>query len=101
MHEHASKKEAGRCDELTMMERGGLIKLLKQQPKVVLKEGFVYQGEKVRPIVYVADFSYFDIETEQFCLEDTKGFKTAIYKLKVKLLKFVMKEKEDFLFVES
>jgi hypothetical protein len=83
------------------MERGGRIKMLKQQPRLELQSGFTFQGEKFRKIEYVADFSYFDNDTETWCIEDTKGFKTDVYKLKVKLLKFVMKEAEDFLFIES
>jgi hypothetical protein len=101
LHSHASAKEANRCNELTMMEQGGRIKLLKQQPRIILREGFVYQGERIRAIIYIADFSFFDNDTETWCIEDTKGFKTEIYKLKVKLLKFIMKDKEDFLFIES
>ena len=101
LHSHASVKEANRCNELTLMERGGRIKTLKQQPRLVLRDGFTFQGEKIRKIEYVADFSYFDNDTEMWCIEDTKGFKTDVYKLKVKLLKFVMKEAEDFLFIES
>lgn len=101
MHKHASKKEATRCDELTMMERGGLISILKQQPRIVLKEKFVYQGKVIKPIIYIADFSYFDSQEEMFVVEDVKGFKTDVYKLKVKLLKFIMRDRDDFLFVES
>jgi hypothetical protein len=83
------------------MEKGGRITHLKQQPRLELKEAFPFQGEKIRKIEYVADFSYFDVDTKMWCIEDTKGFKTEIYKLKVKLLKFIMKEAEDFLFIES
>ena len=101
LHDHASVKEASRCNELTLMEKGGRITGLKQHPRLELKPAFTFQGEKIRKIEYVADFGYFDKDTEMWCVEDTKGYKTEVYKLKIKLLKFIMREAEDFLFIES
>jgi hypothetical protein len=101
LHVHDSIKEANRCNELTLMEKSGWIIGLKQQPRFELKPAFSFKGEKIRKIEYVADFGYFDKDTETWCIEDTKGFKTEIYKLKIKLLKYIMREAEDFLFIES
>ena len=100
MHKHASKKEARRCDELTILEKQGKVIDLKQQPKFPLQNNFNFQGKTIRKISYVADFSYIDSE-RRYVVEDTKGFRTPIYLLKVKLLKFIMKDCEEFLFVES
>jgi hypothetical protein len=83
------------------MEKGGRISGLKQQPRFELKRAFVFKGENIRKIEYVADFGYFDKYTKMFCIEDTKGYKTEIYKLKIKLLKFIMRNAEDILFIES
>lgn len=101
MHKHASKKEAHRCDELTILEGQGKIKELKQQPIFPVQHKFKFQGKTIRPIAYVADFSYFDCGKERYVIEDTKGFKTPIYLIKIKLLKFKMKDVKQFLFIES
>jgi len=101
MHWHASKKEAYRCTELTLLERAGKIKLLKQQPIFPIQGKFRFGKEAVRAIDYIADFSYFDNEKKMFVVEDTKGFKTKDYLIKVKMLKKIMQDREDFLFIES
>ena len=101
MHKHASKKEARRCDELTILEKQRKIKDLKQQPRFPLRNKFKFQGKTIREIVYVADFSYIDNRNKKYIIEDTKGFRTPVYLLKVKLLKFIMKDCEDFIFLES
>ena len=101
MHKHASKKEARRCDELSILEKQGVIKLLKQQPEFTLQEGFKFRGETIRAIKYMADFSYYDNEKKCFFVEDTKGFKTPVYIMKKKMLLNIMKERDDFQFLES
>lgn len=76
----ASKAEAGRFAELKLMERGGNISGLECQPKYPL----VVNGVKVA--TYVADFRYFD-EDGRVIVEDVKGVRTDVYKLKAKLVK--------------
>ena len=100
MHKHASKKEAHRCDELTVLEGLGKIKELKQQPVFPLQERFEYKGKIIRPIKYMADFSYID-EEQNYIVEDTKGFRTSVYLMKVKLLKYKMRDVKNFSFIES
>lgn len=39
-----------------------------------------------REIVYVADFTYFDKEKGVPVVEDVKGMRTAVYKLKKRLM---------------
>lgn len=54
-----SKKEAGRFDELVLLQNAGKIRDLKLQPQFTLQESYVTpDGERVRSIRYVADFSY-------------------------------------------
>jgi len=101
LHKHASKKEAKRCDELTLLEKAGKIVKLKQQVRITLLKKFRFQGESIRSIVYVADFTYYDKEMKKFIIEDSKGFKTATYKLKKRWLLSIMKDRTDFQFLES
>jgi len=84
----ASKGEARRYEELKLLVRAGEIKDLKLQPKFELIPAYVNgAGEKIRKLEYVADFEYFEIEHQQWVIEDVKseGTKTAIYLLKRKL----------------
>ena len=83
---YASKKEAKRAWELDLMVRAGKIRDLKRQVPFILLDGYYNnKGEKIRPIMYVADFTYYDIENDDWVAEDTKGFKTESYKIKKKL----------------
>lgn len=81
-----SKKESERYTELKLLERAGEISELELQPKFVLLEGFRDRGGKWRrPITYTADFRY--IENSDVVVEDTKGMKTDIFRLKEKLFR--------------
>jgi len=83
----ASKKEAARYQELRFMERAGLISDLELQPEFELIPAYsTKDGQKVRKIVYRADFKYTLSRTNTVIIEDVKGMKTAIYKLKKKIL---------------
>jgi len=101
MHKHASMKEAQRCDELYILGKQGLIRNLRQQPKFILQPKFKLRGKAIRAITYKADFSYYDNEKRKYVVEDTKGFRTRDYIIKSKILQFIMKDREDFLFIES
>lgn len=80
-----SKKEAERYKELKALEHVGKIERLELQPRFTLMDGFRYEGKAVRKIEYVADFLYRDLSTLEFVVEDVKGVKTDVYKLKKKL----------------
>lgn len=80
-----SKLEAARYSELLVLERGGFISALTCQPKFVLQEAFEHNGKKERAITYVADFKYLDTDTNEWIVEDAKGKRTEVYKLKRKL----------------
>lgn len=80
-----SKKEAARYSYLKNLELVGKIDRLELQPRFVLMEGFRYEGKAIRKIEYVADFLYRDLSTYELVVEDVKGVKTDVYKLKKKL----------------
>ena len=80
-----SKKEAMRYKELKELQRVGKIDRLELQPRFTLMDGFRYEGKAVRKIEYVADFLYRDLSTLELVVEDVKGVKTDVYKLKKKL----------------
>lgn len=77
-----SSKEAKRAFELDAMLRAGEILKIEYQPKYEI----VVNGQRVAN--YFADFrvTYSDGHVE---VEDTKGFKTPIYKLKKKLVEAI------------
>lgn len=75
-----SKKEANRYAELVLMERAKAIADLKTQVKFPLIAKSAYGRE----IVYIADFVYY--EDGKLIVEDAKGFRTDVYRLKKRLL---------------
>lgn len=82
-----SKKEANRWFELKLLERAGKISFLQRQVAFTLIPKQVRDGKMIeRPVVYKADFSYRDNETETDVVEDTKGVKTKEYIIKRKLM---------------
>ena len=81
-----SKAEAERYLELKAMQDAGEITELKLQPVYELIPTFRKNGKTYRRTVYKADFSY--IQNGQLIVEDFKGFKTDVYKLKKKLFEF-------------
>ena len=100
-----SKKEAGRFDELMAMQKAGLIRNLKLQHEFTLQAAYTTaEGERIRAIRYLADFSYERLKsarcvsggetaTDEFdawvpVVEDVKSraTKTATYRMKRKLM---------------
>ena len=95
-----SQKEAARYCELKRLESIGEIERLELQPKFKLLPPFVYNGEKIRGIVYRADFAYYRGGVKY--IEDVKGFKTKEYQIKKKFLLYNMAEsKEKTIFIET
>jgi hypothetical protein len=82
-HRHPSMKEANRCAELRLLEKGGEIVDLQFQPRYALE----VNGLKI--CSYIGDFFYRDARTEAEVLEDCKGVLTPVYRLKKKLLKAI------------
>lgn len=100
-HTFDSKHEANRYLELKLLERAGTIADLRLQVEFELipnqysteerygKNGKQLKDKQVlleRKCCYVADFVYVDNKTGKTVVEDTKGFKTADYILKRKML---------------
>ena len=81
-----SKKEADYYNKLLLREKAGEISDIKLQPSFILQDKFRRNGKGIRAIEYRADFSF--VENGKDFIIDTKGFKTEIYKLKLKLLYF-------------
>ena len=75
-----SAKEARRYRELRLLERAGVISDLQLQPVFTLSVAFTKNGKRYRAIKYIADFQY--TENGQTVIEDVKGVKTAVYRLK-------------------
>lgn len=81
-----SRKEANRWAELQMMEKAGVIQRLERQKTYVLIPGMRWSdGKKHRDTIYKADFVY--IEDGKTVVEDVKGVRTPVYKLKRELMK--------------
>ena len=82
-----SKREAGRYNVLRLLQLAGEISNLEIQPEFVLQAAFIdAQGKKHRAIKYRADFRYFDHASGKQIVEDVKGMKTQVYRIKKKLL---------------
>lgn len=79
-----SKKEAKRYTVLRSLQESGYIKDLKLQVPFEL----IPKQSGERAVKYVADFAYYDLEKEISVVEDVKGYKTDVYKLKRKLFKY-------------
>ena len=82
-----STKEAKRYAKLRDMERAGKIQGLRLQVPFELVPSFECDGVKYREMRYIADFVYY--RNGKQVVEDTKGVKTAEYKLKKKLMAYV------------
>jgi len=69
-----SKKEVKRHGELELLQKAGIITSLnKQVPFVILEPFITKNGDKIRGIIYKADFVYYDLEKKTLVIEDVKG----------------------------
>lgn len=88
-----SKKEAKRYLELKQMEKDGLIHNLQLQVPFELIPSFevVVDGKKRkrRKMEYIADFVYYINNVK--VVEDVKGRKTEVYKIKKKIFEYKFK----------
>lgn len=97
-----SKKEAQRYQQLKLMEKAGVICDLKRQVKYELVPAQYVDGKCVeRAVTYTSDFEYYvlkdlrqksvmaDVKAKtigQYIVEDVKGMRTDVYKIKKKLM---------------
>ena len=95
-HIFDSQKEARRYDQLTILLKAGQIRKLKLQEQFTLQESYITpEGDRIRAIRYVADFTYErptkpDQNGTVYWLpvvEDAKGVQTRDYKNKKKLMR--------------
>ena len=77
-----SRKEAARYSELKLLERAGEIRDLQLQVPFEL----IPKQEGERACTYVADFVYHIAGTGEMVVEDAKGMRTDVYKIKRKLM---------------
>ena len=82
-----SAKEAKRYTKLRDMQEAGEIQGLRLQVPFEILPSFECDGVKYRGMKYVADFVYY--RDGKVVVEDCKGFKTAEYKLKKKLMAYI------------
>ena len=76
----ASKKEGKRYAELKLLAKSGEISELQRQVP------FRYELDGELMFTYVADFTYLDKLEGLTIIEDVKGVKTPLYRLKKKLI---------------
>lgn len=80
-----SKKEYQRYCALRLLEKSGKIHALQRQVKYELIPAHrKHDGKLERACSYVADFQY--EERGKLVVEDTKGYRTEVYKIKRKLM---------------
>ncbi len=92
-HTHPSKKEAKRCDELHLAQKGGLIRNLEVQPKFVWDiNGGPVMMQNGQPMGYVADFQYF--EGNRHVVEDSKGMMTPDARIRFNLFRHLFPNTE-------
>lgn len=83
-----SKHEADRYIELSMLLKAGVISDLRLQVPYELIPTIKLNGETFRSTKYLADFVYKDKDGNEV-VEDAKGMKTDVYKLKKKLMAYI------------
>ena len=81
-----SKKEMRRFQQLELLQCAGKIKNLCCQVTYDLLPTTRIGGQTQRKTTYTADFVYWDIEKDCEVIEDAKGMRTDVYKIKRKLM---------------
>ena len=96
-----SMKELRRWNELLLLAENGVISDPQREVKFVLipaqrEEETVTPRGKTRPgkviereLCYYADFCYYTQDDGKFHVEDAKGMKTEVYKIKKKLMLYI------------
>lgn len=75
-----SKGEARRYEDLKLLQQAGEIKNLKFHPR------YDIDINGVRICTYEADSSYYDVHKQTEVVEDAKGCRTELFKLKKRLM---------------
>lgn len=83
-----SKAEARYYQTLKAYEKIGMVNGLKLQPAFELQPAYTKKnGEKIKAIVYKADFEYYD-QNGNRVIVDVKGYKTEVYRMKKKIFEY-------------
>jgi hypothetical protein len=89
-HVFDSRREANRYRELRVLERAGEIADLELQPPYVLHAPKLNAAGELVGLVaigkYIADFRYHDVASGLEVVEDAKGVRTPVYRLKAKII---------------
>jgi hypothetical protein len=101
-HKFDSKIESRFYTHLKGLQESGIIENLTLQPTFTLMEGFRRNGDKIRDIVYKADFKYNMMDGRLIVVDVKGGDSTPEFKLKAKLLLKAIDEGkiENFIFQE-
>ena len=97
-HKFPSLKEAQRYKELKLLVKAGKIKNLELQPEFEIIPKQKYRGKNLREAKYTADFKYYDVDSNEWVIEEVKGMPTVDYVLRKKL--FILKYGNEFKFLE-
>ena len=85
---YRSKREAARHQELLLLQRAGEIAGLTREVPFVLAPATKIGSERaIPPLRYLADFVY--CAFGKIVVEDCKGFRTPVYRIKRHLMKTV------------
>lgn len=82
-----SQREAKRYSELQLMLKAGLIADFQRQVP------FLIRVDDVVVTRYIADFVYFDVKSGRKVVEDAKGYRTPVYRLKKRFVEAIYKIK--------
>jgi hypothetical protein len=83
---YASQREAHWAAKLQPLAERGLILHYQEQKRITLVAG----DGKLRPVIYIADFYYCDLDGTPHVL-DAKGFKTQMYRLKKRMAALLLR----------
>lgn len=86
--EFDSRLEANRYCQLKILERAREIKDLRIQVEFVIQPSYKKNNKTIRAIKYIADFVYYDVKKKKTIIEDTKGFRNEVYRIKKKLFEY-------------
>jgi hypothetical protein len=85
-----SLREMRRYRELSLLLAAGEIADLEIHPVFELVAGVVLDGRRKPALRYAADFSYLDRATDLRVVEDVKGVRTDVYRIKRHLMKAML-----------
>lgn len=89
-----SRLEANRYCQLKILERAREIKDLRIQVEFVIQPSYKKNNKTIRAIKYIADFVYYDVKKKKTIIEDTKGFRNEVYRIKKKIFEYKYPELE-------